>query len=792
MESMIEAETFAVGREPDETDLGETSEAVGPETAEAAEPTERDEWILRALYSDDSETFRSPSYPARGQQVSVRLRVERELDARATLILGDGTSRIPLQHTHTDALFHWHEATFQCGIESLTYRLLVEGDDWSVVYLKDGPHWADEPLEDECDFHIVFDAATPAWAQGAIQYQIFPDRFSNGDRDNDVVDREYYQKKSLSHLSEKYSAGGLEPEHDKQQGAPDVTPSTAASSSFNSDNRAKADGLRINDVVDREYSYDGSYVRKCVEWDTLPESDDYRCFYGGDLQGVMAKLDYLQSLGVEAIYLNPIFVSPSSHKYDTQDYYHIDPHLAIINDDVDLPLDEGNFTNRDASQYIRRTTSRENLERSDEYFAELCQEIHRRGMHIILDGVFNHCGSFSAWMDREGIYQKAGRRTRGAFLTLDSPFRPYFNFKDDSTTEYEAWWGFPTLPKLNYENSPELCDKILGIARRWALPPYSIDGWRLDVAADLGHSETFNHEFWRRFRRELKSINPELLIVAEHYGNPEAWLRGDQWDTVMNYDAFMDPLTYFLTGMEKHSDARNDKLYQDGAAFCETMRQNMARFGWGSLLCAMNELSNHDHSRFLTRTNRVIGRIGTAGSAAAGEGIDKRVLREAVVVQMTWPGSPTIYYGDEAGQVGWTDPDCRRTYPWGNEDQDLIEMHRALAEIRRQHPSLRSGSHIMLGGGDGWIAFGRFLKDDRVAIACNNADEAQVMELRLREVGMEDGCRVETCLQTTDDGFMTNLKSKRSKATHKVAKVRDGMLSATLAPRTAIILAALE
>jgi len=770
-------------------------------------PTDRDEWILRALYSDESEAFRSPSYPARGQQVTVRLRVERELGAQATLLLGDGPSRIPLELAHTDALFHWYEASFQCGIEPVAYRLLVEGADWSVVYLKDGPHWADELLdstpeggvEGEFDFRITFGAAPPAWAQGALQYQIFPDRFLNGDRDNDVVDREYYQKESQSHSDEAHDSSDFEaqparPVQSAQSTEPLATPPEKPGKRETRDTNSTQ---HMNDVIDREYAYDGSYVRKIAQWDALPENDDYRCFYGGDLQGVAAKLDYLQSLGVEVIYLNPIFVSPSSHKYDTQDYRHIDPHLAAISDDVDSPLAEGNYANRDALQYIRRTTSEENLTRSDECFAELCQEIHQRGMRIILDGVFNHCGSFCAWMDREGIYEQAGWQTRGAFHTLDSPYRRYFNFEDNSTTEYEAWWNFPTLPKLNYENSPELCDEILGIARHWALPPYSIDGWRLDVAADLGHSEEFNHGFWQRFRRELKSINPDLLILAEHYGNPAAWLKGDQWDTVMNYDAFMDPLTYFLTGMEKHSDARNDDLYQNGAAFCETMRRNMARFGWGSLLCAMNELSNHDHSRFLTRTNRVVGRIGTAGSAAAGEGVDKRVLREAIVVQMTWPGAPTIYYGDEAGQVGWTDPDCRRTYPWGKEDQSLIEMHRALAEIRRLHPALQSGSHITLGGGDGWIAFGRFLGSDRVAIACNNADEKQVMNLRLRELGMEDGCRVETCLKTTATakGFTTSLKPKRGKkaqgAARAIGEVHGGMLSVTLAPRTAIILAAL-
>ena len=682
------------------------------------------EWMLEALFSDESEAFRSPHAPQPGQQVAVRLRVERQLDVRPCVLLGTRPTRIPMDKMRDDGLFTWFEARFMCGFEPMTYRFSVEGAGRGIVYQKDGAHWADAPTPHERDFRIAPGFDVPEWVQGAVQYQVFPDRFMNGE------------------------AG--------------------------------------NDVVEGEYSYDGAHVRKQARWDAPPAADDYRCFYGGDLQGVASKLDYLQSLGVEALFLNPIFVSPSSHKYDTQDYGHVDPHLAVICDDADGPLAAGDVSNANASKYVRRTTSRANLERSDALFADLCREIHRRGMKIILDGVFNHCGSFNAWMDREGIYQTAGCRIPGAFQSEDSPYRRYFRFDEDAPAGYEAWWQVPTLPKLDYEGSPELCDRIIAIARHWALPPYSIDGWRLDVAADVGHGEDFNHRFWRRFRRELKEVNPDLVIIAEHYGDPSAWLLGDQWDTVMNYDAFMDPLSYFLTGMEKHSDRRDDGLYQDGAAFCATMRAAMARFGWESLLAAMNELSNHDHSRFLTRTNRMVGRTQTAGAAAAGEGVDKRVLREAVAVQMTWPGAPTIYYGDEAGLVGWTDPDCRRTYPWGAEDRDLIALHRGLAALRGRHPALRNGSFALLGGGFGWIAFGRFLDGDRVVTVCNNADEPQTVRLRVREVGMEDGCVVQACLVTTGDARKSMPEADADGPV--VGTVQGGMLDVALPARTAMVL----
>ena len=646
---------------------------------------------LRALYSDESESFRSPSFPNMGERVTVRLRVEKGLGLEPSLIVGAGRSSVQMKCVRSDSLFDWYEAQIVCGMEPITYRFLVRGARRDIVYQRDGGHWADEVSSSKRDFRIDPGSSVPQWAQGALQYQIFVDRFANGDE--------------------------------------------------------------ANDVVDCEYIYDGMPVRKSSSWDAPLASDDYRCFYGGDLQGVASKLDYLQSLGVEVIYLNPIFVSPSSHKYDTQDYGHVDPHFAVICDDVDEPVEEGERNNQHALQYIRRTTSPANLAASDALFANLCEEIHRRGMKIILDGVFNHCGSFNAWLDREGIYKQSGSNVPGAYHALHSPYRSYFRFDGTSTEHYDAWWGFPTLPKLNYEESSELCEEIIGIAQHWAMPPYSIDGWRLDVAADLGLSDEFNHSFWKRFRNEVKRVNPNLVIIAEHYGDPSSWLQGDQWDTVMNYDAFMDPLTYFLTGMEKHSDTKNKSLYQDGETFCATMRRSMSRFGWGSLLCAMNELSNHDHSRFLTRTNHHIGRITSVGYEAAGEDIDMRVMREAVAVQMTWPGAPTIYYGDEAGLVGWTDPDCRRTYPWGNEDLELIELHRELAKLRRQHAALRSGSFVLFGGGQGWFAFGRFLGQDRLAIVCNNEDESLTVELRVRRIGIEDGVEMRAFFQTTEDGF---------------------------------------
>lgn len=225
--------------------------------------------------------------------------------------------------------------------------------------------------------------------------------------------------------------------------------------------------------------------------------------------------------------------------------------------------------NKNASRYICRVTDKENLEASNQFFADFVEEAHKRGMKVILDGVFNHCGSVINGLT-VSIYEDAPGYEKGAFVSQDSPYRSYFKFWEEIwpyNTYYDGWWGHDTLPKLNYEESDELFQYVMHIARKWVSPPYNVDGWRLDVAADLGHSAEYNHFFWREFRRNVKEANPNAIILAEHYGDPKDWLSGDQWDTVMNYDAFMEPITWFLTGVEKHSDEFRGDMKGNADAF---------------------------------------------------------------------------------------------------------------------------------------------------------------------------------------------------------------------------------
>ena len=376
---------------------------------------------------------------------------------------------------------------------------------------------------------------------------------------------------------------------------------------------------------------------------------------------------------------------------------------------------------------------------------------------------------------------------KGAFVDANSPYRHFFKFYNQNAwpynDDYDGWWGHKTLPKLNYEESRQLYDYILNVGRKWVSPPYNADGWRLDVAADLGQSEDFNHQFWRDFRTAVKEANPEAIILAEHYEDAGSWLMGDQWDTIMNYSAFMEPVTWFLTGMEKHSDERRGDLLGNTQAFVDAMVYHMSRFQYPSLMVSMNELSNHDHSRFLTRTNQTVGRTASMGAEAANQNVNKGIMRAAVMIQMTWPGAPTLYYGDEAGLCGWTDPDNRRTYPWGREDQNLIQYHRDIIAIHKEEEALMKGSLKYLYGGFKVLGYGRFTDTEKMVVLINSGfDEARV-KVSVWEVGVTDDEEMVEVIMSNEEGYTME---------KKVHPVTSGVLDITLPRVSAILLKAVE
>lgn len=703
-----------------------------------------------ALFCDETEDYRCPSEADAGEVVTFYFRTEKNGADAVVLLEYDPETGALLQEWQmkrlsweccagsvgngadtnrgidgsgmadkSDSRFDYYSCALTLGTKTFSYVFQVTWGENVCLYNRIGltEDAAAHPFRLIPGFHV------PEWSKGALMYQIYVDRFCNGDPTNDTETNEYiYLKKP---------------------------------------------------------------VTRVTDWKEPISTLDVGRFYGGDLQGVLDKLDYLKSLKIEAIYLNPVFVSPSNHKYDCQDYDHIDPHYGVILEDADGLVCPEDTDNDRAHKYMTRTADEQNLEASDAFFARLIEEAHKRGIRVLVDGVFNHCGSFNKWLDRELIYESADGYEVGAFVSPKSPYRNYFLFHRTGENEwpgngsYDGWWGHDTLPKLNYEDSKELEEYVLGIAKKWVSPPYNVDGWRLDVAADLGRSNEYNHEFWKKFRKAVKEANPHALILAEHYGDPSDWLQGDEWDSVMNYDAFMEPVTWFLTGMEKHSDEYRGDLLGNADHFMNAMKHHMANMMTPSLQTAMNQLSNHDHSRFLTRTNHKVGRVGQLGSRAAEEGVSLAVMREAIIMQMTWPGAPTLYYGDEAGLCGFTDPDNRRTYPWGREKRDLINFYREMIQIHRKSLALRKGSIKMLKAEPDLLAYGRFWGNEQIVVIINNSDHLKEVRVPVWQAEVAEGHNMARVMYSYEDGYIGEFEEYI---------VKEGNISLMMGKKSAIVL----
>lgn len=432
------------------------------------------------------------------------------------------------------------------------------------------------------------------------------------------------------------------------------------------------DGDPVNNVQDGEYLYEGRPV-VAKKWGELPDRrQGPREFYGGDLEGIRQKLPYLEDLGVTALYLNPIFESPSSHKYDTVDYLSIDPHFG-----------------------------------TNKTFAKLCQELRARDMRIILDAVVNHTSERHAWFDRHGEYAEPG-----AYQSAGSKTRGFYTFTSDDPESYHGWYGVKTLPVLDYAN-PTLRELIYekddAILRSWLRPPYKIDGWRFDVLHMLGEGTGAknNATYVRHFRSTLREENPQAYVLGEHFFEATKWLQGDQEDAAMNYYGFTRPVTEFLAGV----DYLGHRIKLDAADLEYLFTRARARIPFDIQLSQFNLLDSHDTPRLLTLLNG-----------------DKDLLKIAVTLLFTYIGVPCVYYGDEVGMEGAHDPDCRRTFPWDeNEwDKDLRAHYQQLIKLRRNNKVLQEGAFLSLFAGGDIYAFARLLGNEIVIVALNRGEPVNV------------------------------------------------------------------
>ena len=431
-------------------------------------------------------------------------------------------------------------------------------------------------------------------------------------------------------------------------------------------------------------------------WDAPPTR---RGFKGGDLLGIKERLDYLEALGITAIYFNPIFQSAANHRYHTHNYYRVDPILG------------GNAA-----------------------FRELLEAAHARGIRIMLDGVFNHAS--------RGFLQFNHLMENGE----QSPYREWFTVKEfplyafDETREpnYECWFDNRELPKLNTDHAP-VRDFILDVAEYWL--HQGIDGWRLDVPLEI---ETPG--FWEEFRARVKAVNPEAYILAEIWDPAQEWLRGEHFDAVMNYP--FNRACYGLFGGKLL-----DMSYQPGGfklkrlnarGFAREVDWMLNLYDWEVTQVQYNLISSHDVPRFLTMVRG-----------------DKRRLRLATLFQMTFPGAPSVYYGDEIGIMGGKEPACRGGFPWDESvwDHELLADVQRYIALRRDHHVLRHGLFATLHAEDLAYAFARSNEDEVLVVALNAGEKPAKMTLDLHGLVPANAVLTEawseTTVQVSEDDALT-------------------------------------
>ncbi len=404
-------------------------------------------------------------------------------------------------------------------------------------------------------------------------------------------------------------------------------------------------------------------------WDSPPTVNGFK---GGDLLGVVEHLDYLQHLGITAIYFNPIFKSTANHRYNTYDYYQVDPILG-----------------------------------GNDALKTLLNETHKRGMRVILDGVFNHTG--------RGFFQFNHIIENGPmspyldwFIIKNYPLKPYN--APSKQHGYEAWENVPALPKLNIAN-PAVREFILNVACYWI--EFGIDGWRLDVPYEID-----DDDFWREFRQRVKGANPEAYIVGEIWEEAQRWLQGDQFDAVMNYPFTRACLGFFVGDDLLRSEVaccsykKIDTL--NSQTFADEIDKILSLYPHSVAKVQFNLLGSHDTPRFKT--------------LARG---DTTAYRLATLFQMTYPGAPSIYYGDEIGMEGYHDPGCRGGFPWDESkwDNELKDYVRRCITLRKVKPALRQGDFTWLFLKNDVVAYSRQLGSEMLLVILNNSHQSVNLDL---------------------------------------------------------------
>ena len=586
--------------------------------------TELPNWA-QYLHHDSSEMYLSDITPRIGDEVEIRIRVPVEADLRSLYLRSrpDGEwKRIPMEKSSTVGWYDWWSARLPITMHHNNYCFKFLTSAGSFYFNQLGLSPIDSP--DWFNFTVLGDYDAPAWVREQVFYQIFPERFANGD-----------------------------PSNDRRTGDPTLEGKPALQRAW------------------------GEFPR--------PYQESYNVeYFGGDLQGITQHLDHLTELGVTAVYLNPIFAAESNHFYLIRDFDQVEECLG-----------------------------------GDEALRDLREAMTARGLKLILDFTPNHIGFHHPWY----LAAKADPAAESAEYFCRHP----------QTGEFETWLGIPVLLKLNY-NSQKLRNRIYrdddSPVRKWLRPPYSIDGWRLDVANMTGNFWTtqLDREVWREMRAAIKAENPQAYMMGEYFQDSSAHLQGDELDASMNYQGFNTPVRRWM-GKGDHGIAQNEPFGDPNPLPTEALalqwRQYLTAIPYVIALQQFNQIGSHDVSRALR--------------VAQG---DRALVKAGTALLMGFPGTPCIYYADEIGMDGGPDPDNRRCMPWDESlwDHEMYQYHQRVIALRKGSHALQQGGFQVLHAAGNLIAFQRQSRQEQVIVAAwRGSDEMPAVELDMVKADVPDG-----------------------------------------------------
>ncbi len=590
---------------------------------------------LESVHSDGTAAFVSNPHPALGETVKIRIRMYADAPVQHVFLrtIPNGAERLAkMQTVKTEGGLVYYEAPLKMTENRMQYQFYLACQD--AIYFYTQKEITTYVPDHTYDFVLLADYVQPQWVKEAVFYQIFPERFCNGEESNDVLDGEYRQ-------------GGFA-------------------------------------------------TIKMPSWDAQPL--DYQAghcldFYGGDLQGVKEKIPYLKELGVTAVYLNPIFIAPSVHKYDCLDYFHVDPHFG-----------------------------------GDEALAELSAALHENGMKLMLDISINHTGIAHKWFNRDGDWFD---KSIGAYNNPAAPERKYYFFQEDN--RYHGWFGVETLPTLNY-TSEELRNVIYrdedSVLKKWLKPPYNIDGWRFDVADVFARNDEVQlaKELWPEIRKSIKQVNPQAYILAEDWGDCADYMQGDAWDSPMNYFGCGRVIRQFLGEpdlfMSRHPLLRDIPYKMTAEDVKARVMEHLAKLPYALWETQFNLFDSHDVSRLHNNPK-----------------IHPEEYRGAVIFQFLLTGAASIYYGDEAaiGGVLGTNEGCRYPMPWSKDFQngEAYKLNQTMAHLKAAHKALSSGGMKFLYAQGNVVAIARFQDQEAFVGVISTGTEAEKIRLPLGAIGAD-------------------------------------------------------